>query len=70
MGDFYSFFRYLLEGLVRACFSTRFGAEFSCFFKDSGHSFVTFLKVLESSSGNDETLKFDDSFMNLMIFLN
>ena len=30
--------------------------------KDLGHSFVTFLKVLDSSSGKGETLEFDDRF--------
>ena len=40
----------------------------ACFFKDLGDYFDTLLEVLASSSGNDETLEFDDSFMKFSVF--
>ncbi len=52
------------------CWRVLFGHAFrhvsklilACILKDLGHIFVSFLKVLESSSGKSETLEFDDRF--------
>ena len=41
----------------------------ACFLKDLGDYFDTLLEVLASSSGNDETLEFDDCFMKFYVFL-
>ena len=62
------FFVTLWKCLFGHAFQHVLKLNLACFLKDLGDYFDTILEVLASSSGNDETLEFDDGFMKFSVF--